>query len=225
MKKFLFILFISIGFALAQPGEDYGSGYWIKSYYAQAGANVTYTNGDLNERALSIKDSNGKAMKVYPPDVSILFAPEIQLGVDIRFFSLGVTFQYTAFDEDLVKNYEDVSSDVTFWRLGLEFVYNLNWPEDFQVGLGLGYNFLTLKASESAYDAHDSYRSEFMGLGLGAVANVHYYFTSRIAIVPAIRVYENWYKNLYTKPSGSLELDPYLWQTIVSASVALQVKF
>lgn len=219
-------MFAAVGLAFAQPYDgDYGSGYWLKSYYVQVGGNVAFTNGDLNERPVSFKDSTGYAMKAYPPDISWVFSPDIQVGTNIRFFSLGVSFQYSSFEENMVRYDDDETTDVVYWRLGLEFVYNFLWPEDFQIGVGLGYAFSTLKARNSSFRGYEPFHTEYMGLGFGGIINAHYYFTDHIAIVPAVKLYENWFKNLYTKPSGSLDLDPYLWQTHVQISLSVQYKF
>lgn len=223
-KNFLLVLVAAIGIFCSQAlAED----YWPKSYFAQAGVNFAFSNGDLNERALSLKDTSDNLMRVYPPDLSFIPSPEIELGVNMRFFSLSVGFQYSTLSEDLT-DYEgddDSSVDMTYWRFGFEFTYNINWPEDFQVGVGLGYSFTTLYVDKSAFLDEEPYRSRLLGSGVGLILNAHYYFTDHIAIVPAVKIYENWFKNVYTGPSELCDMDPYLWQTFFTASISVQYQF
>lgn len=223
MKKtmLIFCLLIAGLFTTQALAEN----FWPKSYFVQAGVNGSYSNGDLNERALSLKDTSGEKMKVFPPDIGFMVSPEIVAGVNMRFFSLSILFQYTARSTDLVDYDGDKESDMSFWRFGFEFVYNINWPEDFQVGLGLGYSFSTLKASNSSIWDDEPYDTEYMGLGVNFILNAHYYFTEHIAIVPTFKVYENWFKNIYTKPSELCDADPYLWQTFFSAGISFQYQF
>ncbi|PWJ61258.1 MULTISPECIES: outer membrane beta-barrel protein [unclassified Fibrobacter] len=223
MKKtmLIFCLLIAGLFTTQALAEN----YWPKSYFVQAGVNGGYSNGDLNERALSLEDTTGEMMKVYPPDIGFLISPEIVAGVNMRFFSLSILFQYTTRSTDMVDFDDDKETDMTFWRFGFEFVYNINWPEDFQVGLGLGYSFSTLKASSSSFIDDEAYNTEYMGLGVNFILNAHYYFTEHIAIVPSVKIYENWFKNIYTKASELCDADPYLWQTFFTAGLSIQYQF
>lgn len=222
MKKFVSVFLLFAGLFCSQAlAED----YWPKSYFARAGFNLAYSNGDLNERAFSIPDTTGEKMRVYPPDLSFIPSPEIELGVNMRFFTLSVGFQYTSQSQGLTDYEDSDGTDVTVWRFGFEFTYNLNWPEDFQVGLGLGYSFTTLYVANSAYMDGESYRSRLLGSGVGFILNAHYYFTEHIAIVPAVKIYENWFKNVYTGPSELCDMDPYKWQTFFTASLSIQYQF
>ena len=149
--------------------------------------------------------------------------PEFILGVNIREFTVAVAFQYWKQQEELVK--VSTEEDTRFWRLGFEFYYNFFWPDYFQIGLGAGFSYTSVKIENSAIHGEDLRDTEFMGSALGLFANVQYYFTNEIAIVPAIKFYENWFKNVYTKDSENRDLDPYLWQTFISASISLQFQF
>lgn len=222
MKKIASILLLFAGLFCTQAwAED----YWPKSYFVKAGFNVAYSNGDLNERAISLEDTTGEKMKVYPPNLKLIPSPEIELGVNMRFFSLAVTFQYSFLTGGLT-DYEDTDpTDISMWRFGFEFTYNLNWPEDFQVGLGLGYSYTTIYVGNSAYMDGESYRSRLLGSGVGFILNAHYYFTDHIAIVPSVKIYENWFKNVYTGPSELCDLDPYKWQTFFTAGLSIQYQF
>lgn len=223
MKKTAFALCLL--FASLFCTQAFAENYWPKSYFVRAGFNMAYSNGDLNERGLSLEDTTGEKMRVYPPDLGLIPSPELELGVNMRFFSLTVGFQYSHLSEDLTDDDDSDETNLAIWRFGFEFTYNLNWPEDFQVGLGLGYSFTTLYVGKSAYLDDESYRSRLLGSGVGFILNVHYYFTEHIAIVPAVKIYENWFKNVYTGPSALCDLDPFLWQTFFSASLSVQYQF
>jgi len=183
------------------------------------------SNGDLNEKTLAIEDSVGHKMKAYVPDLGAIPSPEILLGANIRSFTLALAFQYSSFTEKLTRSEESDPTDVSFLRFGFEFTYNLLWPDDFQVGLGLGYSYSWLHTNNSVEQDGESYRSLLMGSGVAFIANIHYYFTEHVAIVPAIKLYENWFKNVYTGPSELCDLDPYIWQSFYTASISLQFQF
>ena len=54
---------------------------------------------------------------------------------------------------------------------------------------------------------------------------MRYYITEHIALAPSIRIYENWYKAIYAKNIGTVDLDSYLWQTYVAVSINAMVQF
>jgi hypothetical protein len=220
MKKF--ILFFLL-FAAVTAASAYEENYWPRFYFVRAGMGITATTGDLNERPISVKDTNDKKFKAYPPDMSLMGDPEFVLGVNIREFTVAVAFQYWEQEEELVKLSTEEST--RFWRLGFEFYYNFFWPDYFQVGLGAGFSYTSVKTENSAIYRGEPQDTEFMGSGVGLMANVQYYFTNEIAIIPAVKFYRNWFKNVYTDDSENQELDPFLWQTFVSASISLQLQF
>ena len=141
----------------------------------------------------------------------------------VRCFSLNVDFQYWKTSQDLVDI--DASEDATIWRVGFEFTYNLFWPEDFQVGVGLGYSYTNITAENTAFIGEKVQDSHLMGSGLALVTNIHYYFTENFAIVPAVKFYENWFKFVNSKATGTCDLDPFLWQSYIFASIGLQYQF
>ena len=222
MKNILLALIAAVGlFCSSANAED----YWPKSYFARAGLNFSYSSGDLDERSISLRDTSGEKMRMYPPSLGVMFSPDIELGVNMRFFSLSVSFQYSWLTPVLTDDPSQESTDVTFWRFGFEFLYHFTWPEDFQVGVGLGYSFTTLYIGNSAYLDEEAYRSRLLGSGVGFILNAHYYFTEHVAIVPAVKIYENWFKNVYTGPSELWDLDPYKWQTFFGVSLSVQYQF
>ena len=220
MKKFT--LFALLFFAIT-TASAYDENYWPRFYFVRAGMGITATTGDLNERPISVKDTNDKKFKAYPPDMSLMGDPEFLLGVNIREFTVAVGFQYWKQQEELLKI--SAEEDTRFWRLGFEFYYNFFWPDDFQIGLGAGFSYASVKAEKSAIHEKDLRSTEYMGSALGLFANVQYYLTNEIAIIPAVKLYENWFKNIYTKDSENRELDPFLWQTFISTSISLQYQF
>ena len=220
MKARIITLLIA---AVITAAGAYEENYWPRSYFVRAGMGLAATNGDLNERSISVKDTSGNKFKAYPPDISLMGDPEFLLGVNIREFTVAVAFQYWKQQEELVQLSEEESS--RFWRLGFEFYYNFFWPDYFQIGLGAGFSYASVKAENSAIHNGEPKDTEYMGSGLGLFANVQYYIINEIAIVPAIKFYRNWFRNIYTDDSENRELDPFLWQTFISASISLQFQF
>ena len=71
----------------------------------------------------------------------------------------------------------------------------------------------------------DAYDAEFMGSAVAFIANIHYYITDHLSMVPALKLYENWFKNVHCSRIDNNDLDPYLWQTFVLATVSIQYQF
>ena len=220
MKKFILFFILTIAVTAASAYEE---NYWPRSYFVRAGMGVTATIGALTDSPVRVTDTSGNKFKTYPPDMALMGDPELLLGVNIREFTLAVAFQYWKQQEELVKISAEEST--RFWRLGFEFYYNFFWPDYFQVGLGAGFSYTSVKTENSAFHGEDLGDTEFMGSGIGLMANVQYYFTNEIAIIPAVKFYRNWFKNVYTDDSENQELDPFLWQTFISASISLQFQF
>lgn len=214
---------LAIFFCLLGVAEAYDEGYWPRSYFVTTSMGITFTNGDLNKHSINITDSNGIKTKAYPPDLQFIGTPEITLGANVREFSVNVAFQYWKSEQNLIKVSNE--EEYRFWRLGFEVTYNILWPQDFQVGLGIGYSYTSLSTKNSVFDEKKSKASELMGSGATFIANAHYYFNDYFAIVPLIKIHENWFKNIYTKQSGNLDLDPFIWQTFITTSIALQFQF
>ncbi len=223
MKKILFVLITVIGLCFSQA---FAENYWPKSYFAEAGFGLVVTKGDLNENNITAKDSSGNKVTIHPPAMSILGTPDFTLGANIRSFSLALNFQYWTASQILAGfPTEDHEEDSRIWRLGFEFTYNLFWPDFFQIGLGGGLSFTNIKTKNSAFFEDKSATSELYGSAVAFVANIHYYITDHIAMVPAIKIYETWFRNVYTEQTETCDLDPYLWQTFILASVSLQYQF
>ena len=222
MRKLLFILIacaVSAGFAF--PDD-----YWPRTYFVGAGASVGGSFGDLNDHTLSAVDSAGNKEKVYPPDLGLIFHPDFYMGVNIRDFSLAIAFQYQKMDYDLTKAPNDLDeTESRIWRFGFEFTYNLFWPDPLQFGFGMGYSFTNLKTKKSAVSEECVSASELMGSALVFVLNAHYFFNDYMAIVPSIKFHETWFKSVYTKQSGTSDLDDYLWQSFLVGGIALQFQF
>jgi len=230
MRRFISILCLSLAGlfgsqAFAYEYEDYGDSYWPKSYFITAGMGAVFSNGDLNERAFHIRDSLDRKVNVHAPDISLMGNPELGLGVNIRCFSLLFAFQYWQSSEQMTDLSHEDDIDYRLWRAGIEFTHNLMWPEDFQVGLGLGFSYTNLKMEDNAFLNERAKDSELMAGSVAFIANVRYYFTSHIAVVPSIKVYESWFMRAYTDYTEVKDLDPYLWQTFISANLALQFQF
>lgn len=221
IKVIALLICLLAGFTFA---EEY---YWPRSYFISAGFGAQVSKGDFNERAISGKDSAGIKGDIHPPALEFIATPDFMVGVNLGAFTLGLGFQYWN-SEQVIAGFPDESykQDTRIWRAGIEFTYNLFWPDFFQIGLGAGYSYSSVKSENSAvFNNTDIYNVEFMGSAVAFIANIHYYITDNIAMVPAIKIYENWFKNVHCSRVDNNDLDPYLWQTFVLATVSLQYQF
>ena len=214
----LFCLCASFSFA-----EEY---YWPRTYYVSAGFGAQVSKGDFNDRFVTGKDTAGVKGEIHPPALEFLATPDFMLGVNLGAFSFGLGFQYWSFEQSLAAfPDESYKQDTRIWRANLEATYNIFYPEFFQVGLGLGYSYSSVKAEDAAIFGKDVYDAEFMGSAVAFIANIHYYISDNLAMVPAIKVYESWFKNVHCSRVDNNDLDPYLWQTFIYANLSVQYQF
>ena len=220
LKLFTLVLCLLAGLTFA---EEY---YWPRTYYVSAGFGAMVSKGDFNDRYIKGTDTSGVQGEIHPPALEFFAMPDIMLGVNLGAFTLGLGFQYWTSEQSLA-GFPDNSykQDTRIWRASLEVTYNIFYPDFFQVGFGLGYSYNSVKSESSALFGKDTYDTEFMGSAVAFIANIHYYFTENVAMVPAIKVYENWFKNVHCSRIDNNDLDPYLWQTTVYANVSLQYQF
>lgn len=223
MNRLLFALITAVTVFCSHALAD---DYWPRTYFVEAGFGAAYSRGDLNKHIIKTADTLGNKVTVHPPTLNFLASPDLTLGANIWAFTLTANFQYWKSTQELTKyDEEDNERNSRIWRFGFEFTYNLLWPEDFQIGLGGGYSYSNIKTKNSAMFGYDESSAELMGSGLAFIANFRYYFTNHIAVVPSVKIYENWYKNIYTEQTGLCDLDHYFWQTTFFASLSVQYQF
>ena len=223
MRKLKFIALLICLLAGFTFADEY---YWPRSYFVEAGFGIAATKGDFNEKPVAGKDSAGVKGLIHPPALQFIATPDFLLGVNLGAFALGLGFQYWNSEQSLA-GFDNNShkQDTRIWRASFEFTYNFFWPEFFQIGTGLGYSYSSVKTSNAAIFDESEYDAEFMGSAVAFILNLHYYITDNLSMVPAVKVYENWFKNVHCSRVENNDLDPYLWQTFVLATVSFQYQF
>ena len=229
MRKILLAIALVCSAVFAQP-DDSDFSYWPRSYFASIGFNVIANRGDLFKRDMKIIDKDGDEETVNLPMSKIFIAPDYNLGVNIREFTFGLSFQYWSYEGKIANLPEDLNEqDVRYYRFGFEASYNFFYPDFFQVGVGLGYSFSSLKAENNVTSIKGFFDSELMGSGVGIISYMRYYITDFFCLSPSLRIYENWYKAVHTQNSGTVEFDDvdisYFWQTYVAISINAMVQF
>ena len=220
LKVIALLICLLAGFTFA---EEY---YWPRSYYASAGFGVMVSKGDFNEHAVKGKDTSGSAGYIHPPALEFIATPDFMLGVNLGAFSFGIGFQYWNSEQVLADFVDESNKSMTrIWKASLEATYNLFYPDFFQIGLGIGYSYSSVKSENSTFFADGIYDAEFMGSAVAFISNLHYYITDNIAMVPAIKIYETWFKNVHASNIDNNDLDPYLWQTFILADLSIQYQF
>ncbi|MBQ3779902.1 MAG: outer membrane beta-barrel protein [Fibrobacter sp.] len=228
MKKFLLALTLLCSAIFAQP-EDSDFTYWPRTYFASIGFNVIANRGDLFDRAMVLKD-DGIDETVHLPNTKVIVSPDYNIGVNIREFTLAASFQYWTMQGSIpTLPAPQNEQDMRFWRFGLEGTYNFFYPDFFQVGVGLGYSFSKLTIKDNVSNAKGFFDSELNGSAIALVTQIRYFITDNFGLTSALRIYENWYKSVHTKNSGTVdfhELDiSYYWQTYIAVSIGVMVQF
>jgi hypothetical protein len=222
MRKFLLALAFLCGTIFAQPSDSDFS-YWPRSYYASIGFNVIANRGGLHHRHITMLDNDDYEETVNMPTSKILLSPDYNIGVNIREFTLALSFQYWT-EQTAIKDLPQ-EQDMHYLRIGAEFTYNFFYPENFQVGVGLGYSYSNLKIEKNTTSRRGFFDTSLMGSGLAIVTNMRYYITENFGLMPSLRVYETWYKAVHTKNSGTVDLKNYIWQTYIAVSINAMVQF
>ena len=220
MKRLIVVL--SLLLASASFAEE----AWPRTFFFSSGIGLYASKGDLNERVLSVTDTNGRKQSIHSPALEIFASPDFTLGVNVREFTFGFNFQIWDSEQDINGFQEEtVTGNSLYWRISMEFEYNMFWPEFFQIGLGGSYSYTTLTTDNTSYVEDEVHESELMGSSVGLIANIKYFLFDYLAIVPYLKVYETWYRNVYTEESGLCDLDSYMWQTFFFVGVNLKFQF
>ena len=193
------------------------------SFYAQAGFGLVASRGDLNNHVYKVKDDDNIKGNLHPPTIKISGTPDLAVGVNLKNLSLALDFQYWSSSQSLT-GYPDASMEqpTSIMRLGAEFTYNVFWPEFFQAGLGGGLSYSNISVEKNLFFGSDRYDTDFSGLGFGLIANLHYSVTPNISMVPALKIYKNYF---FGAEASKAELDETLRQTFVLATLSLQYQF
>jgi len=218
-KKVILFLILSIftsTFAAQKP----------MSIYAQAGAELTASKGDFNDRTITVKDEDGSEGTLHPATLKFLGSPFFTLGVNIKELSADVSFEYWTSGQNMT-GYPDqeIERDTRIMRLGFNLIYNIYWPEFFQAGLGLGVAYTSIKSENNLFYGSKTYDVNFDGIAGVLIANLHYYVTDNIAMVPTFKFYETCFFKASSSKNNDELTDSNLWQTFVLVSVAIQYQF
>lgn len=228
MKKILLALTLLCSAVFAQP-EDSDFSYWPRSYFASISFNVIANRGDLFDRTMVLKN-DGIEETVHLPNTKVLVSPDYSIGVNIREFTFSASFQYWSMRGSIPTLPEPINEqNMKYWRFGIEATYNFFYPEFFQVGVGLGYSFSKLTTENNVSNYKGYFNSELNGSAIALVSHIRYLITDNFGLISSLRVYENWYKSVYTKNSGTVEFhevgDSYYWQTYIAISIGAMVQF
>jgi len=218
-KKILVFILLSF-FASTQASEQ------DISVFAQLGAQLTASKGDFNDRTVTVIDNDGTKGTLHPATLKFLGSPTLSLGVNIKELSASVSFEYWTSGQYMT-GYPDqsIERDTRIMRLGLELTYNIFWPEFFQAGLGLGLAYTSIKTEDNLFYGSDTYNTHFDGLAGVLIADLHYYITDNIAMVPALKIYETSFFNSNSEKTNDSITDDHFWQSFVMVSVSLQYQF
>ena len=228
MKKILLALTLLCSAVFAQP-EDSDFSYWPRSYFASISFNVIANRGDLFDRTMVLKN-DGIEETVHLPNTKVLVSPDYSIGVNIREFTFSASFQYWSMRGSIPTLPEPINEqNMNYWRFGIEATYNFFYPEFFQVGVGLGYSFSKLSTENNVSNYKGYFNSELNGSAIALVSHIRYLITDNFGLISSLRVYENWYKSVYTKNSGTIDFhevgDSYYWQTYIAVSIGAMVQF
>ena len=228
MKKILLALTLLCSAVFAQP-EDSDFSYWPRSYFASISFNVIANRGDLFDRTMVLKN-DGIEETVHLPNTKVLVSPDYSIGVNIREFTFSASFQYWSMLGSIPSLPEPINEqNMKYWRFGIEATYNFFYPEFFQVGVGLGYSFSKLTTENNVSNYKGYFNSELNGSAIALVSHIRYLITDNFGLISSLRVYENWYKSVYTKNSGTIDFhevgDSYYWQTYIAISIGAMVQF
>jgi hypothetical protein len=228
MKKILLALTLLCSAVFAQP-EDSDFSYWPRSYFASISFNVIANRGDLFDRTMVLKN-DGIEETVHLPNTKVLVSPDYSIGVNIREFTFSASFQYWSMRGSIPTLPEPINEqNMNYWRFGIEATYNFFYPEFFQVGVGLGYSFSKLTTENNVSNYKGYFNSELNGSAIALVSHIRYLITDNFGLISSLRIYENWYKSVYTKNSGTVEFhevgDSYYWQTYIAISIGAMVQF
>jgi hypothetical protein len=227
MKKIhiLVLVLASLSFA--------GGLHIVRSHYIALGLDATFTQGDMDGKGyVETNDDEDAKERVYIPNLSSFFIPNIEIGANMNQHTIAVSFGmwnpsvgYAEDDSSLA-----TEKEANYWRASVEYRYNFFWPEKFQLALGLAYSFARLEVNGSVI-GHDEYGSEKIGNavhsgnGIAPSFTMHYLITDNIGIDIALRYRLLSFGSVSTPDNGFCALDKSLYQHFGELGMKLFYQF
>lgn len=232
MRRLLPILVLSLfaTFCFARNSEKI---IWHRSYFVSIGLDVVFSAaGDLDgKRFYKADGDDGNAEeRVYVPSIGTFPLPLIEAGVNFNQHTIAIAFGIWNPDVSYAKETEDeTGNDANFWRFSAEYRYYFFWPEDFQIGPGLGYSFSRLSVKDAAFGS-DKYGSGFRedavyaGNAFAISANMRYKMRP-FGMDIALRYRPMFIRSVSTDSGGYSDLSETLWHHSLEFSGKVFVEF
>lgn len=181
----------------------------VVRYAALGGVDFVYSRGDFDgkQRIVASGDS------VIPENISLAdVSPFVTYAIDLRAyvdassvsFNLGLGYPQAS--------YRDIDEEARFFRLGVEYQYHFFWPETIRPGIGLGYDFISLRVPHAAESEYGSSFANHSGNGFHLTTSLGYYGWEHLAFEAAVRYRLAALGNVSTDANDFSKLDHILWQ-------------
>ena len=202
MFRIIFLIFLA---SLLHAGE------WIKKYALATGLDFAITRGDFDGFSRVHSGEKSVPESVILPEVPffLVYAFDARALANASSIALNFGIGFPEYE------HKEQSGDARYFRIGLEYQYHFLWPEPFRIGIGLGYDFSSMRFPKASVgigeDGKWSY-ANFTGNGPHAVLSAEYYFTENFAAEGAIRCRLLYLNNVATDLNDVSRLSDAVWQ-------------
>lgn len=204
MKSCYTIAFLLLALAAQAFGNEP-----VVRYSLLLGTDFVYSRGDLDgERSVVASGDSIVPEAIYLADIPfmVVYALDLRAHVDASSVSFNLGLGYPT------ASYLDTEEKARYFRLGVEYQYHFRWPEALRPGIGLGYDFSSLRIPNAAHGEYGTSYATHSGSGFHGVTSLGYYGWRRFGLEAAIRYRILGLGNVSTDANDFSELDKTLWQ-------------
>lgn len=196
----LFIAALAIHSTAAEP---------IVRYAISGGVDYVYSRGDFDgKRTIQAQGDDVVSEQIYLADIPhfVTYALDLRAYVDASSVSFNLGFAQPR------ASYANTTEDARLFRFGVEYQYHLFWPEVWRPGIGLGYDFTSLRLAHASHGDYGTSYATHSGSGFHFVSSLGYYGWQHFGLEANLRYRLIGLGNVSTKANDFSELETTLWQ-------------
>lgn len=199
----------SLCLAVALAAFSVGANEPIVRYAITGGVDFVYSRGDFDgKNRIVAKGEDITSETIYLADIPWFqtYALDLRAYVDASSVSFNLGLAYPE------AHYLNTSEKARLFRFGVEYQYHFLWPESWRPGLGLGYDFTSLRVPHSSHGDYGTSYATHSGSGFHFVTSLGYYGWQHFGLEAAIRYRLIGLGNVSTDANDFSELSETLWQ-------------
>lgn len=181
----------------------------VVRYSILAGSELVWSRGDLDgKRSVKAVGEEVVSEDIYLADIPsfVTYGFDLRAHVDASSVSFNLGLGYPE------AQYNGIQEQARLFRLGVEYQYHFRWPEAVRPGIGLGYDFMSVRVPNASLSEGERSWATHSGSGFHGTLSLGYYGWQHFGIEAASRYRLIGLGNVSTSANDFSELSTTLWQ-------------